>query len=107
MHQERRTMPRRKTKVSKKFALLMAAMPPRGQQQQPFVLLSFSHEMVSLLFHFMMAFSKKEEERKNCSDRSSVSLPAAYEDSRRSSKSLILSQNLQYWISVAIDENQP
>ena len=88
MHQERRTMPRRKTKVSKKFALLMAAMPPRGQQQQPFVLLSFSHEMVSLLFHFMMAFSKKEE--KNCSDRSSVSLPAAYEDSRRSSKSLIL-----------------
>ena len=61
MHQERRTMRRRKTKVSKKFALLMAAMP-RGQQQ-PFVLVgqSFSHEMVSLLFHFMMAFCKKKK----------------------------------------------
>ena len=64
MHQERRTMRRRKTKVSKKFALLMAAMP-RGQQQ-PFVLVgqSFSHEMVSLLFHFMMAFCKKKKKKK-------------------------------------------
>lgn len=65
MHQERRTMRRRKTKVSKKFALLMAAMP-RGQQQ-PFVLVgqSFSHEMVSLLFHFMMAFCKKKNFRRS------------------------------------------
>lgn len=56
-------MRRRKTKVSKKFALLMAAMP-RGQQQ-PFVLVgqSFSHEMVSLLFHFMMAFCKKKKKK--------------------------------------------
>lgn len=76
-------MRRRKTKVSKKFALLMAAMP-RGQQQ-PFVLVgqSFSHEMVSLLFHFMMAFCKK----KTFADRFSAGLPAE-EESRRSSSAM-------------------
>ena len=86
MHQERRTMRRRKTKVSKKFALLMAAMP-RGQQQ-PFVLVgqSFSHEMVSLLFHFMMAFCKKKK-KKTFADRFSAGLTAE-EESRRSSSAM-------------------
>ena len=78
-------MRRRKTKVSKKFALLMAAMP-RGQQQ-PFVLVgqSFSHEMVSLLFHFMMAFCKKK--KKTFADRFSAGLTAE-EESRRSSSAM-------------------